>query len=47
MDKQYLKYEREKIKKPLKKPRKKTVKEIFIMKKVCPKGHKICKCGHS
>tara|TARA_R110002153_G_scaffold185499_1_gene338599 strand:+ start:14692 stop:14829 length:138 start_codon:yes stop_codon:yes gene_type:complete len=44
MDKKYLKDEREKIKKPLKKPKKKQLKEIFVMKKKCPKGKKVCNC---
>ena len=44
MDKEYLKTQREKIKKPLKKPKKKTKAQLFILKKVCPKGHKVCKC---
>ena len=43
MDKQYLKYERDKIEKPLKKPRKKTINQLFIITK-CPKGNKVCKC---
>ena len=45
MDKEYCKIQREKIEKPLRKPRKKTAKELLIMKKdKCRKGNKVCKC---
>ena len=43
MDKQYLKNERQKIEKPLKKPKKKSINQIFIIKPQAKSVKKITK----